>query len=448
MSTRPIRLFGDPVLRTPADPVVDFDKELRTLVQDLTDTMLEAPGSGLAAPQIGVGLRVFTWHVDGELGHLVNPPLTLSEEIQDGPEGCLSIPGFTIDCKRALSVVAHGFDMYGEPVLVEGSEMLARAIQHETDHLDGILFVDRLDREARKEAMKFIREAEWFGDPAPQVKVSPARHPRSRALTGPCASSSPAPPRPPCPSLEAVAASRHELVGVVTRPTRPRVAAAGWSPRPSPQRAEELGVPVLKPDHPRDPDFQDALRALDAGLLPGRRLRRAAAAVGARHPRARLGQPALLGAARLARRRAGAARDLGRRRGHRRDHLPDRARRSTPVRRSALMTQTIRPDDTAGDLLARLAEGGAGLLVQTLDGIEDGSLEAREQPEDGVSFAPKITVEDAHVDWSEPAIARRPPGPGLHARPRGLDDVRRRADQARPGAAGRVASGWSRVCSR
>ena len=101
-------------------PVVDFDKELRTLVQDLTDTMLEAPGSGLAAPQIGVGLRVFTWHVDGELGHLVNPQLTLSEEIQDGPEGCLSIPGFSIDCKRALSVVAHGFDMYGEPVLDRG----------------------------------------------------------------------------------------------------------------------------------------------------------------------------------------------------------------------------------------------------------------------------------------------------------------------------------------
>jgi peptide deformylase len=161
------------VLRTPADPVVDFDKELRTLVQDLTDTMLDAPGSCLAAPQIGVGLRVFTWSVDGELGHLINPQLTLSEELQDGPEGCLSIPGFSIDCQRALSVVAHGFDMHGEPMLVEGSEMLARAIQHETDHLDGIIFVDRLDRQARKEAMRYIREAEWFGEPTPQVKLSP-----------------------------------------------------------------------------------------------------------------------------------------------------------------------------------------------------------------------------------------------------------------------------------
>jgi peptide deformylase len=173
LSIRPIRLFGDPVLRTPAEPVVDFDKELRTLVADLTDTMVDAPGAGLAAPQLGVGLRVFTWNVHGELGHLVNPELRLSDEIQDGPEGCLSIPELSIDCKRALSVVARGFDMYGEPVTIEGTEMLARAIQHETDHLDGILFIDRLDRQARKEAMKFIREAEWFGQPTPQVKISP-----------------------------------------------------------------------------------------------------------------------------------------------------------------------------------------------------------------------------------------------------------------------------------
>ena len=135
--------------------------------------MLEAPGAGLAAPQIGVGLRVFTWNVDGEVGHLVNPSLDLSEETQDGDEGCLSIPGLTFDCRRALSVVAKGFDMHGEPVVIEGSELLARAIQHETDHLDGILFVDRLDRETRKAAMRAIREAEWFGEPAPSIRLSP-----------------------------------------------------------------------------------------------------------------------------------------------------------------------------------------------------------------------------------------------------------------------------------
>lgn len=173
MAIQPIRLFGDPVLRSSASQITDFDKELRRLVEDLTDTMRDAPGAGLAAPQIGVGLRVFTWHVDGELGHLVNPSLDLSEEIQDGPEGCLSLPDLTFDCRRAMSVVAKGWNMYGDPVTIEGSEMLSRAIQHETDHLDGIIFIDRLDRETRRLAMKAIREAEWFGQDTTTVRISP-----------------------------------------------------------------------------------------------------------------------------------------------------------------------------------------------------------------------------------------------------------------------------------
>src|SRR5881275_3074428 len=170
MAIQQIRLFGDPVLRTPALEVVDFDKELRGLVSDLEDTMIDAPGAGLAAPQIGVGLRVFTYYVDDVLGHLVNPSLGLSDEEQDGEEGCLSFPGLSYDTKRALRVVAKGFDLHGEPVVLEGSDLLARAIQHETDHLDGILFIDRLDRAQRKLALKAIREAEWAGA-APQVKV-------------------------------------------------------------------------------------------------------------------------------------------------------------------------------------------------------------------------------------------------------------------------------------
>lgn len=173
MAIQPIRLFGDPVLRSPAAPVTDFDKELRRLVEDLTDTMRDAPGAGLAAPQIGVGLRVFTWYVDAEPGHLVNPSLELSADEQDGPEGCLSLPDLTFDCRRAMSVVAKGFNMYGDPVVIEGSEMLARAIQHETDHLDGIIFIDRLDRETRRLAMKAIRESDWFGGAPGSVRISP-----------------------------------------------------------------------------------------------------------------------------------------------------------------------------------------------------------------------------------------------------------------------------------
>jgi len=135
--------------------------------------MLDAPGVGLAAPQLGVSLRVFTYDVDEVVGHLVNPSLELSDELQDGEEGCLSLPGMTFDCERAYGVVAKGFNMYGDPVLIEGTELLARAVQHETDHLDGILFIDRLDAEQRKLAMKAIREADWDGESPPQVKISP-----------------------------------------------------------------------------------------------------------------------------------------------------------------------------------------------------------------------------------------------------------------------------------
>jgi peptide deformylase len=157
MSIQPIRLFGDPVLTTPAAAVIDFDKELRTLVEDLTDTMLEAPGAGLAAPQIGVPLRVFVWDVE---------------------EGCLSFPALSYETPRAFRAVAKGFNMYGEPITVEGTELLARALQHETDHLDGIVFIDRLSAQDRKLAMKEIRESEWFGTALdggsnPVIKTSP-----------------------------------------------------------------------------------------------------------------------------------------------------------------------------------------------------------------------------------------------------------------------------------
>ena len=164
------------MLRTPAETVRDFDAELRRLVKDLTDTMLDAPGAGLAAPQIGVGLRVFTYHVDDhEPGHLINPSLDLSKEEDEDDEGCLSFPGLAYPVKRAWGVVAKGFNMYGDPVTIQGSELLARAIQHETDHLDGVLFIDRLDKAARKAAMREIRESEWFGLEQPLVKVSPHR---------------------------------------------------------------------------------------------------------------------------------------------------------------------------------------------------------------------------------------------------------------------------------
>ncbi len=163
MTVQPVRLFGDPVLRARADEVTTFDRELRQLVADLTDTMHASGGVGMAGPQIGVGLRVFVYDTGDAKGHLVNPTYeVLGEEEQTGPEGCLSIPGLRHDVTRALRIRARGVDMTGAAVEFEGEALLARCVQHETDHLDGVLYLDRLNPATRKEAMRAVRESEWF----------------------------------------------------------------------------------------------------------------------------------------------------------------------------------------------------------------------------------------------------------------------------------------------
>ena len=159
MTVRPIRIFGDPVLRTQADPVVTFDRELRQLVTDLEDTVREPGRAGVAAPQIGVSLRVFSYHVDGVVGHLVNPVLSGHAGSQDDEEGCLSVPGLAFRTPRAMHVVASGRDVHGEPLVIEGSGFLARALQHETDHLDGTLYIDTLTGDVRRQALRELRRA-------------------------------------------------------------------------------------------------------------------------------------------------------------------------------------------------------------------------------------------------------------------------------------------------
>jgi peptide deformylase len=180
MTVLPIRIVGDPVLREPAEPVADFDAELRTLVTDLRETLADRNGAGLAAPQLGVGLRVFVFRPelsDGTLDHLVNPVLDFpDEEEQDGPEGCLSIPGVYLDTRRRMNVVAKGFTVQGDPVQIVGGGLLARCIQHETDHLDGVLFIDRQRPEQQERLLATIRAAAWYdGVAPPTVKVSPHR---------------------------------------------------------------------------------------------------------------------------------------------------------------------------------------------------------------------------------------------------------------------------------
>lgn len=158
MAILSIRLIGDPVLRTASEPVTDFDRSLAKLIADMDETMRDVEGAGLAAPQVGVNLRIFTYSAEGQSGHVVNPVLETGEEDQEGSEGCLSIPGLGFQTPRKAWARVSGQDQYGGPITVEGTGVLARALQHETDHLDGVLYVNRLTGEDRKEAMRSIRD--------------------------------------------------------------------------------------------------------------------------------------------------------------------------------------------------------------------------------------------------------------------------------------------------
>lgn len=167
MAVLPIRLFGDPVLRTRADEVAEVDESIRTLVADMMETMDDAGGVGLAANQVGVLKRVFVFdcsHTRGGLrGHVINPVWEpVGEDTQAGEEGCLSVPEVYGDVTRYASVRLTGQDVAGNPVAITASGLLARCIQHETDHLDGVMFMKRMPPEGRKEAMREIRTAEWF----------------------------------------------------------------------------------------------------------------------------------------------------------------------------------------------------------------------------------------------------------------------------------------------
>ncbi|PXY25019.1 peptide deformylase [Prauserella sp. PE36] len=163
MAVRDLRYFGDPVLKTVADPVTRFDASVKALVDDLLQTV-DLPGrAGLAAPQIGVSLRAFSYNVKGELGYVLNPEIVeLSEETQEVTEGCLSVPELWFTTVRARYAVVRGVDVRNEPVTVEGSGLMAQCLQHETDHLDGKLYLDRLDKDQRRQALREARQRDWF----------------------------------------------------------------------------------------------------------------------------------------------------------------------------------------------------------------------------------------------------------------------------------------------
>lgn len=163
MTERQIRLFGDPVLKTPSLPVGELDEGVRGLVDDLVDSVLPPGRAGVAAPQIGVNLRAFSYNVDGEVGYVINPELVeVSGEPELVDEGCLSVPGLWFKTLRYPFARVRGVDVDGNEIEVSGTGVMAQALQHETDHLDGKLYLDRLDKETRREAMKQVRESDWF----------------------------------------------------------------------------------------------------------------------------------------------------------------------------------------------------------------------------------------------------------------------------------------------
>lgn len=161
MAMRDIRVIGDPVLRTPCEPITVIDDRVRQLVEDLVETVDHDGRAGLAANQIGVSLRAFSWNIDDEIGYILNPVIVevATENQELGEEGCLSVPGLWYPCERTSYARAVGTDLEGNEVVVEGEEIWARLIQHEVDHLDGKLYLDRLKRDVRRTAMRELRES-------------------------------------------------------------------------------------------------------------------------------------------------------------------------------------------------------------------------------------------------------------------------------------------------
>jgi len=159
MAVREIRVVPDPVLRTKCDEILKVDARVESLVRDLIDTVDDEGRAGLAANQIGVSLRAFSWHIDGEIGYILNPQIVeLSDETQDGEEGCLSVPDLWYPTVRAQYARVSGIDLAGDVVSVEGEGLMARCLQHECDHLDGKLYLDRLTKAERVKAMRELRQ--------------------------------------------------------------------------------------------------------------------------------------------------------------------------------------------------------------------------------------------------------------------------------------------------
>ncbi len=384
-----IRRVGDPVLRRRAKPVPRVTSSLRALVADMLATMYAADGVGLAAPQVGVSRRLIVVDVGEGPVVLFNPEVLHREGEELGTEGCLSVPGKAGEVKRAARVRVRGLDGEGRPVWHEAEGLFARALQHEVDHLDGILFVDRAERVWDVPPETNLRLV-FFGTPGFGARV-----------------------------LEGLLAADCRVVAVVTRPDRPRGRGGKVLPSPVREAAERAGLPVLQPEGPGDAGFLEEVAALRPDVL-------VTAAYG------RLLPPALLALPRLAALNVHPS-------------LLPAYRGPAPVLRALLdgvertgvtvmrMTEEldagdvvlqremeVGPEEDRGSLERRLAEEGARLLVQALRLLAGGELPARRQRAEEATYAPALRPEEERLDWAEPAVRvvnrvrALAPEPGAH----------------------------------
>jgi peptide deformylase len=395
-----IRIFGDPVLRQRAHEVEDFDDRLVTLAQDMLDTMRDANGVGLAANQVGVLKRLFTWEVAPEdedpIGGVVVNPVLLdsSAEVQQDEEGCLSFPGLFYPVDRPLRIEVTHQDLSGDEHTVELEGYLARIWLHEMDHLNGILFIDHLAKHDRQEALRRMRtsSARTEGSDEPRPRWAAAGRGRRTEVRIAFLGT----PEVAVPALEALlAADDVEVAVVVTNPDRPRGGASARSPRPSrsPPRP-----PACRSGSRRSRSRSSTTCGPRARRLRGGRLRR--------HPAGRVLAAGGRGFVNLhfsllPRWRGAAPVQHALRAGDTvtgvTTFVLDPGMDTGPVLRTAEVA--IDPDESAGELLARLAVLGAPVLVDAIRDLVAG-VEPTPQPDDGVTLAPKITPDDVRIDWT------------------------------------------------
>lgn len=372
---REIVKVGDPererILRLPAKPVRHVNQAVRTLLKDMAETMYAAPGVGLAAPQIGINKRLVVVDVGDGLVELVNPEIVERAGAALDWEGCLSVPGLIGEVERAQRVRVKALDSEGRPLWIDAEDFFARALQHEIDHLDGVLFLDRA---------RTVREA-----PKPTPRVVFFGTPEFAVL-----------------SLRALLADDITVVGVVTQPDRPQGRGLAVLPPPVKVAAQEADLPILQPASLRDADALAAIAAWEPDCL-------VVVAYGQILPKRLLAVPRLgaynLHASLLPKYRGAAPINWAIMRGERETGVTVQFMTSA-LDAGDIVSQVAVPigeRETAGELHDRLAEVGAQLLVKTLRAVFAGEATRRPQDEAQVTYAPLLTREHGRIDWTRSA---------------------------------------------